>query len=105
MHTDPQTAGQTAGQTARQLARQLQTAADNAAREPVVLPHAACACGRDSCASRELTPVPTMAKTAWESKHMVRNGTMEKVAKHLAIEALLFHGEPMDPFAPHARIE
>ena len=39
----------------------------------VVLPYAACACGRDSSASRELALVPTMAKTASESKHMVKN--------------------------------
>ena len=73
-------------------------------RELVILLHAACACGRDSSASREPAFVPTMAKTAWESKHMVKNDTMEKVAKHLDIEALLFHCELMDPCAPLARI-
>ena len=51
----------------------------------VVLPYAACACGRDSSASRELAPVPTMAKTASESKHMVKNGTMEKAKGHQAL--------------------
>ena len=51
----------------------------------VILSYAACACGRDSSASRELALVPTMAKTASESKHMVKNGTMEKATGYQAL--------------------